>query len=124
MVPVSFPAIFGHLYVYQSMLEDKTESLRVRTGPEYKNGRAYARPFSYYASTRGFEPPTPRLGGVCSILLSYVDIYNKRYCNVFSFPIQVKIELFVGHSSGPGLIYTIKPRCQGQFAAGFPFMFQ
>ena len=27
------------------------------------------------ASTRGFEPPTPRLGGECSILLSYVDVY-------------------------------------------------
>ena len=25
-------------------------------------------------STRGFEPPTPRLGGECSILLSYVDM--------------------------------------------------
>ena len=26
------------------------------------------------APTRGFEPPTPRLGGECSILLSYVDM--------------------------------------------------
>lgn len=26
------------------------------------------------ASTRGVEPPAPRLGGVCSILLSYVDL--------------------------------------------------
>ena len=26
---------------------------------------------------RGFEPPTPRLGGVCSILLSYRDLYVK-----------------------------------------------
>ena len=26
------------------------------------------------ASTRGFEPPTPRLGGVCSIQLSYMDV--------------------------------------------------
>lgn len=26
------------------------------------------------ASMRGFEPPTPRLGGVCSIQLSYMDI--------------------------------------------------
>ena len=24
-------------------------------------------------SVRGFEPPTPRLGGECSILLSYTD---------------------------------------------------
>ncbi len=29
------------------------------------------------ASLRGFEPPTPRLGGVCSILLSYRDLYVK-----------------------------------------------
>ena len=28
------------------------------------------------ASMRGFEPPTPRLGGVCSIQLSYMDIYQ------------------------------------------------
>ena len=27
-------------------------------------------------SARGFEPPTPRLGGECSIQLSYVDNYN------------------------------------------------
>ena len=26
------------------------------------------------ASMRGFEPPTPRLGGVCSIQLSYMDV--------------------------------------------------
>ena len=26
------------------------------------------------APTRGFEPPTPRLGGECSILLSYVGV--------------------------------------------------
>ena len=26
------------------------------------------------ASIRGFEPPTPRLGGVCSIQLSYMDV--------------------------------------------------
>ena len=31
------------------------------------------------ASLRGFEPPTPRLGGVCSILLSYVDPLDCRY---------------------------------------------
>ena len=38
------------------------------------------------ASTRGFEPPTPRLGGVCSIQLSYVDIYkkfNSKQCKDF-----------------------------------------
>ena len=38
---------------------------------------------AFQASTRGFEPPTPRLGGECSILLSYVDgylfIYEKPY---------------------------------------------
>ena len=28
------------------------------------------------ASIRGFEPPTPRLGGVCSIQLSYWDIFK------------------------------------------------
>ena len=28
----------------------------------------------FETSTRGFEPPTPRLGGECSILLSYVDM--------------------------------------------------
>ena len=28
------------------------------------------------ASIRGFEPPTPRLGGECSIQLSYMDVSN------------------------------------------------
>ena len=28
------------------------------------------------APTRGFEPPTPRLGGECSILLSYVGVFS------------------------------------------------
>ena len=28
----------------------------------------------FLASQRGFEPPTPRLGGVCSIQLSYMDV--------------------------------------------------
>ncbi len=27
----------------------------------------------FLASMRGFEPPTPRLGGACSIQLSYMD---------------------------------------------------
>ena len=30
----------------------------------------------YLASQKGFEPPTPRLGGVCSIQLSYCDMAN------------------------------------------------
>ena len=32
---------------------------------------------SALASPRGFEPPTPRLGGVCSIQLSYEDMGNE-----------------------------------------------
>ena len=28
----------------------------------------------FLVGTRGFEPPTPRLGGVCSIQLSYMDV--------------------------------------------------
>ena len=28
------------------------------------------------ASQKGLEPPTPRLGGVCSIQLSYCDVFN------------------------------------------------
>ena len=35
------------------------------------------------ASLRGFEPPTPRLGGVCSILLSYRDL-SETTENMFS----------------------------------------
>ena len=33
------------------------------------------------ASTEGLEPPTVRLEGVCSIQLSYVDIYLNYYNN-------------------------------------------
>ena len=36
---------------------------------ENKGFRRYA-----LASIRGFEPPTPRLGGECSIQLSYMDV--------------------------------------------------
>ena len=32
------------------------------------------------APTRGFEPPTPRLGGECSILLSYVGMFHFELC--------------------------------------------
>ena len=32
--------------------------------------------FPFLAPTRGFEPPTLRLGGECSILLSYVGIWT------------------------------------------------
>ena len=31
----------------------------------------------FLASQKGFEPPTPRLGGVCSIQLSYWDLYKR-----------------------------------------------
>lgn len=39
-----------------------------------KKSKRYACSFCL-ASTRGFEPPTYCLGGSCSILLSYVDVF-------------------------------------------------
>ncbi len=64
----------------------------------------------FLASTRGFEPPTPRLGGECSILLSYVDICvakgfpfgftelcrRKDYIN----PFMPESQLFFIHAQG------------------------
>ena len=35
-------------------------------------------PLFAMASLKGFEPSTCRLGGGCSIQLSYSDIYEKR----------------------------------------------
>ena len=44
------------------------------------------------ASTRGFEPPTYRLGGDCSIQLSYVD--NKENYSPFNLFLSSSIPSF------------------------------
>ena len=63
-------------------------------GLHIKKKRAYpARLFFIQTSTRGFEPPTPRLGGVCSILLSYVDLCLKKKFSSLNNYIRLSIFL-------------------------------
>ena len=53
----------------------ETEPVRGPSGLELIKDRAVALSFINQASMRGFEPPTYRLGGGRSILLSYMDIF-------------------------------------------------
>ena len=60
----------------------------------------------FMAPARGFEPPTPRLGGVCSIQLSYAGIFRAAgvaarlfYCSSGVSTVSKKLSAFSGISS-------------------------
>ncbi len=58
-----------------------------------KGSRFHQLPF-VLPSTRGFEPPAPRLGGVCSVRLSYVDIYEMGFLPYSTYKISAKMRLY------------------------------
>ena len=57
-----------HLAVSYSEIVTQINSAPIKKSQSYRLDDLIA------ASIRGFEPPTPRLGGVCSIQLSYMDV--------------------------------------------------
>ena len=76
------PCLTKHLFVsgYKLLIRDSykvffsfiaIESFQRYT--EYAESPVLEARGYFVAPTRGFEPPTPRLGGECSILLSYAD---------------------------------------------------